>query len=51
VVGLSYARSSRDITPKKARPTMAKMISNFWKKVIKAVIEIVLDLLQKRINK
>lgn len=30
---------------------MGKVISNFWKKVIKTVIEIVLDLIQKRINK
>jgi hypothetical protein len=29
---------------------MAKIISDFWKKVIKAVVEIVLDLLQKKRN-
>ncbi len=30
---------------------MPKLISDFWKRVIRTVIEIVLTLIQKRINK
>jgi len=30
---------------------MINLISEFWKRVIKTVIEIVLDLLRKKINK
>lgn len=30
---------------------MFKSMSGFWKKVIKVVVEIILDLIQKKVNK